>query len=43
MIITTEGRDEDRKQGLALGAHDYIPKPVQTPHLLNVVRGILGS
>jgi two-component system chemotaxis response regulator CheY len=42
VIITTEGREEDRKQGMAMGAHDYIPKPVQTPHLLKVVRGILG-
>ena len=42
IVITTEGRDEDRKQGMALGAHDYIPKPVQTPHLLKVVREILG-
>ncbi len=42
VVITTEGREEDRKQGMALGAHDYIPKPVQTPHLLKVVRGILG-
>jgi two-component system chemotaxis response regulator CheY len=42
IVITTEGRDADRKQGMALGAHDYIPKPVQTPHLLKVVRGILG-
>jgi two-component system chemotaxis response regulator CheY len=42
VVITTEGRDEDRKQGMALGAHDYIPKPVQTPHLLKVVKGVLG-
>ena len=42
VVITTEGREEDRKQGMALGAHDYIPKPVQTPHLLKVVRGVLG-
>ena len=42
VIITTEGREEDRKQGMALGAHDYIPKPIQTPHLLKVVRGILS-
>ena len=41
IVITTEGRDADRKQGMALGAHDYIPKPVQTPHLLKVVKGIL--
>jgi len=42
VIITTEGREEDRKQGMALGAHDYIPKPIQTPHLLKVVKGILS-
>jgi two-component system chemotaxis response regulator CheY len=41
VVITTEGREEDRKQGLALGAHDYIPKPIQTPHLLKVVKEIL--
>ena len=42
VIITTEGREEDRKQGLALGAHDYIPKPIQTPHLIKTVKGILN-
>lgn len=42
VIITTEGRDEDRKQGMALGAHDYIPKPIQTPHLLRVVKQALA-
>jgi two-component system chemotaxis response regulator CheY len=42
IVITTEGRDEDRKQGMALGAHDYIPKPVQAPHLLKVVKEVLG-
>ncbi len=42
IVITTEGREEDRKQGLALGAHTYIPKPIQTPHLLKVVKEILS-
>lgn len=42
VIITTEGREEDRKQGMALGAHDYIPKPIQTPHLLRVVKKVLS-
>jgi two-component system chemotaxis response regulator CheY len=42
VIITTEGREEDRKQGMALGAHDYIPKPIQTPHLLRVVKKALS-
>ena len=43
IIITTEGADEDRKRGLALGANAYIPKPIQTAGLLGVVNGILGN
>jgi two-component system chemotaxis response regulator CheY len=43
VIITTEGADEDRKRGLALGANAYIPKPIQTADLLNVVNQILAG
>jgi two-component system chemotaxis response regulator CheY len=43
IIITTEGAEEDRKRGLALGANAYIPKPIQTADLLNIVNQILGS
>jgi len=42
VIITTEGRDEDMKQGMALGARAYIPKPIQTPHLVRTVKEILS-
>ena len=42
VIITTEGREKDMKEGIALGAADYIPKPIQTPHLLKVVKEILS-
>ena len=42
IIITTEGADEDRKRGLALGANAYIAKPLQTTDLLNVVNEILS-
>lgn len=42
VIITTEGREDDRRQGMALGAHDYIPKPIQTAHLLRVVKKALS-
>ena len=42
VVITTEGKEEDVKTGLSLGAADYIPKPVQTPHLLKVVQDLLG-
>ena len=43
IIITTEGAEEDRKRGMALGANAYIPKPIQTADLLSVVNGILGN
>lgn len=43
IIITTEGAEEDRKRGLALGANAYIPKPIQTQDLLNVVNQILTN
>lgn len=42
VVITTEGKEEDVKTGLSLGAADYIPKPVQTPHLLKIVQDLLG-
>lgn len=37
IIITTEGAEEDRKKGLALGANAYLPKPIQTAELLKLV------
>jgi two-component system chemotaxis response regulator CheY len=43
VIITTEGAEEDRKRGLALGANAYIAKPIQTADLLSVVNEILGN
>ena len=42
VMITTEGAAEDRDKGLALGARNYLPKPIQTNNLLKVVREILG-
>ncbi len=37
VIITTEGAQEDRDRGLALGADAYISKPIQSSHLLKVI------
>ena len=37
IIITTEGAEEDKKKGLALGANAYLPKPIQTAELLKLV------
>lgn len=41
VIITTEGAEEDRQRGLALGANAYIAKPIQSAHLLKVIAGLL--
>lgn len=41
VIITTEGADEDRQRGLALGANAYIAKPIQSAQLLKVISELL--
>jgi len=42
VIITTEGAQEDRDRALALGANDYITKPIQPNRILDVTRSILN-
>ena len=41
IIVTTEGAEEDRKRGLALGANAYIAKPIQPSELLKTVASLL--
>jgi len=41
VIVTTEGAEEDRKRGLALGANAYVPKPIQPSVLLKTVASLL--
>ncbi len=41
IIVTTEGAEEDRRRGLALGANAYIPKPVQPSDLLKTITSLL--
>ncbi len=43
IIVTTEGAEEDRKRGLALGADAYIPKPIQPSELLKKVTSLLEA
>jgi len=43
IIVTTEGAEEDRKRGLALGADAYIPKPIQPSDLLKTVTSLLEN
>ncbi len=43
IIITTEGAEEDRERGLALGANAYISKPIQSSHLIKTISELLTS
>jgi two-component system chemotaxis response regulator CheY len=43
IIITTEGADEDRDRGLALGANAYIAKPIQSSHLIRTISELLAT
>jgi len=42
VIITTEGASEDRERALALGANDYITKPIQTTQIIDVAKRLLN-
>jgi two-component system chemotaxis response regulator CheY len=41
IIITTEGAEEDRRRGLALGADAYLPKPIDAGDLVYTVTDVL--
>lgn len=43
VIITTEGAEEDRERGLALGANSYISKPIQSSHLIKTITDLLSA
>lgn len=43
IIITTEGADEDRKRGLAVGANAYLTKPIQTSSLVKLATDLIGG
>ena len=42
VVITTEGAREDRERALALGANDYITKPIQANKILDITRALLN-
>lgn len=41
VIITTEGEEEVRSEGMALGANSYITKPVKAGEVVDTVSGLL--
>jgi two-component system chemotaxis response regulator CheY len=40
-VITTEGAREDRERALALGADEYLTKPIQANRVLATAKGLL--
>jgi len=42
IIITTEGAEEDRERGMALGANAFIAKPIQSSHLIKTISELLA-
>jgi len=42
VIITTEGAQEDRERAMALGADDYVTKPIQANRVLDIAKKFLN-
>lgn len=42
VMVTTEGADEDRDRAMALGASEYITKPVQAARVVEAASRLLG-
>ena len=42
VIITTEGASEDKDRAMAIGANDYITKPIQTIKIIEVTKRLLN-
>lgn len=41
VVVTTEGAKEDRERALALGANEYLTKPIQANQVLTLVKSLL--
>ncbi len=40
-VITTEGAEEDRERAIALGANEYLTKPIQANRVLAMAKSLL--
>ena len=43
LVTTTEGKEEDRRRGLALGADEYLIKPFSPESLIALIKRLLGK
>ena len=42
IVITTQGEEESRDEGLAKGANAYLTKPISGPKLVSLVKELLA-
>ena len=42
IVITTQGEEESRDEGLSKGANAYLTKPISGPKLVSLVKDLLG-
>jgi len=42
VVVTTEGAQHDRERAMALGANEYLTKPIQTARIIEVARRLIG-
>jgi two-component system chemotaxis response regulator CheY len=43
IVITTEGAREDRERAIALGANEYLTKPIQANRVLRIAQSLLKT
>jgi two-component system chemotaxis response regulator CheY len=43
IVITTEGAREDRERAIALGANEYLTKPIQANKVLRIAQSLLKT
>ena len=43
ILLTALGQERERRHGLAVGASDYVMKPFDPDHLVDVVKGTLSG
>jgi len=41
VVVTTEGAEQDRQRALALGANEYLTKPIQANKVLTIAKSLL--
>jgi len=43
ILLSARAQDEDRRRGYALGVEEYVTKPFDPAHLVEIVRRVLAG